>query len=239
MASILCDCSDESMQKSETRSHVTTASANSPVSPRALQAHNLTKRFGKHKVLDGLELSINSGEFVAIMGPSGSGKTTLLRILSGLDKPSSGTVNAPHRTERAFVFQDYNLLESLTAMRNATLTARFSGRRCSKAQVKKIFNSLGLRGFESYLPNQLSGGQQQRVAVARALLANAPFIFADEPTGALDDQTADVVLRHLKTATQSGSTVVMVTHSQRAAAYADRVIDLAKEPLATPGSKNS
>lgn len=239
MASILCDCSDESMQKSETRSHVTTASAISPVSPRALQAHNLTKRFGKHKVLDGLELSINSGEFVAIMGPSGSGKTTLLRILSGLDKPSSGTVNAPHRTERAFVFQDYNLLESLTAMRNATLTARFSGRRCSKAQVKTIFNSLGLRGFESYLPNQLSGGQQQRVAVARALLANAPFIFADEPTGALDDQTADVVLRHLKTATQSGSTVVMVTHSQRAAAYADRVIDLAKEPLATPGSKNS
>lgn len=239
MASILCDCSDESMQKSKTRSHVTTASANSPVSPRALQAHNLTKRFGKHKVLDGLELSINSGEFVAIMGPSGSGKTTLLRILSGLDKPSSGTVNSPHRTERAFVFQDYNLLESLTAMRNATLTARFSGRRCSKAQVKTIFNSLGLRGFESYLPNQLSGGQQQRVAVARALLANAPFIFADEPTGALDDQTADVVLRHLKTATQSGSTVVMVTHSQRAAAYADRVIDLAKKPLAIPGSKNS
>lgn len=239
MASILCDCSDESMQKSKTRSHVTTASANSPISPRALQAHNLTKRYGKHKVLDGLDLSINSGEFVAIMGSSGSGKTTLLRILSGLDKPSSGTVNSPHRTERAFVFQDYNLLESLTARRNAMLTARFCGRRCSKAQVNTIFNSLGLKGFENYLPHQLSGGQQQRVAVARALLANAPFIFADEPTGALDDQTADVVLRHLKTATQSGSTVVMVTHSRRSATYADRVIDLAKESLATPGSGNS
>ena len=191
-----------------------------------LKAQNLSKRYGTHPALAEVNLSIEPGEFVAIMGPSGSGKTTLLNLLSGLDKPSSGTVNAPGRTERAFVFQDYNLLESLNARKNATLTAHFSGRRCTSDEVQKTFASLGLDGLERRLPAQLSGGQQQRVAVARALLAGAPYIFADEPTGALDDATAELVLTQLRTAARGGAAVVMVTHSYLAAEAADRIIEL-------------
>ena len=192
-----------------------------------LKADNLTKRYGRHTVLNRVTVSIAPGEFVAIMGPSGSGKTTLLNLLSGLDKPTSGRVNAPGRTQRAFVFQDYNLLESLNAKRNATLTARFSGRRPTRGQVAEVFDSLGLAGLERRLPVQLSGGQQQRVAVARALLAQAPYIFADEPTGALDDATASTVLSHLRAAARDGASVVMVTHSHLAAEAADRIISLA------------
>ncbi len=191
-----------------------------------LKADNLSKRYGRHTVLNRVNVSIAPGEFVAIMGPSGSGKTTLLNLLSGLDKPTSGRVNAPGRTQRAFVFQDYNLLESLNAQRNATLTARFSGRRPTRGKVAEVFDSLGLSGLERRLPAQLSGGQQQRVAVARALLAQAPYIFADEPTGALDDATASTVLSHLRAAARDGASVVMVTHSHLAAEAADRIISL-------------
>ena len=191
-----------------------------------LKAENLTKRYGRRTVLKRVTVSIAPGEFVAIMGPSGSGKTTLLNLLSGLDKPTSGQVNAPGRRQRAFVFQDYNLLESLNAQRNATLTARFSGRRPSRSRVAEVFDSLGLAGLERRLPAQLSGGQQQRVAVARALLAQAPYLFADEPTGALDDATASTVLSHLRTAARDGASVIMVTHSHLAAEAADRVISL-------------
>ena len=191
-----------------------------------LKAENLTKRYGRRTVLKQVTVSIAPGEFVAIMGPSGSGKTTLLNLLSGLDKPTSGQVNAPGRRQRAFVFQDYNLLESLNAQRNATLTARFSGRRPSRSRGAEVFDSLGLAGLERRLPAQLSGGQQQRVAVARALLAQAPYIFADEPTGALDDATASTVLSHLRAAARDGASVIMVTHSHLAAEAADRVISL-------------
>lgn len=191
-----------------------------------LKAENLSKRYGRRTVLNRVSMSIAPGEFVAIMGPSGSGKTTLLNLLSGLDKPTSGRVNAPGRKQRAFVFQGYNLLESLNARRNATLTARFSGRRPTRGRVAEVFDSLGLAGLESSLPAQLSGGQQQRVAVARALLAQAPYIFADEPTGALDDATASTVLSHLRAAARDGASVVMVTHSHLAAEAADRIISL-------------
>ena len=191
-----------------------------------LKADNLSKRYGRRTVLNRVNVSIAPGEFVAIMGPSGSGKTTLLNLLSGLDKPTSGRVNAPGRTQRAFVFQDYNLLESLNTQRNATLTARFSGRRPTRGKVVEVFDSLGLSGLERRLPAQLSGGQQQRVAVARALLAQAPYIFADEPTGALDDATASTVLSHLRAAARDGASVVMVTHSHLAAEAADRIISL-------------
>lgn len=191
-----------------------------------LKADNLSKRYGRRTVLNRVNVSIAPGEFVAIMGPSGSGKTTLLNLLSGLDKPTSGRVNAPGRKQRAFVFQDYNLLESLNAQRNATLTARFSGRRPTRGKVAEVFDSLGLSGLERRLPAQLSGGQQQRVAVARALLAQAPYIFADEPTGALDDATATTVLSHLRVAARDGASVVMVTHSHLAAEAADRIISL-------------
>lgn len=177
-------------------------------------------------VLDRVEVSFAPGEFVALMGPSGCGKTTLLKMLSGLDKPTKGQVNPPNRKNRAFIFQDYNLLESLTARRNAELTAHFSGRQIGKAWFREVFDSLGLRGTESRLPKELSGGQQQRVAVARALLSGAQFIFADEPTGALDEESAVMVLEHLRAAAQRGATVIMVTHSQQAAAMADRIVNL-------------
>lgn len=191
-----------------------------------LVATAITRRYGRHVALQPTSLTIRPGEFVAIMGPSGAGKTTLLNILSGLDRPSSGSINAPQRTNRAFVFQDYNLLESLSAARNAELTARLSGRPCSRSQRTAIFHSLGLDSMERRLPWELSGGQQQRVAVARALLAQAPFIFADEPTGALDDATAAIVLEHLRAAASAGSSVIMVTHQHSAAQVADRIITI-------------
>ena len=191
-----------------------------------LKAENLSKRYGRRTVLNRVSMSIAPGEFVAIMGPSGSGKTTLLNLLSGLDKPTSGRVNAPVRKQRACVIQGYNLRESLNPRRNATLTARFSGRRPARGRVEEVFDSLGLAGLESRLPAQLSGGQQQRVAVARALLAQAPYIFADEPTGALDDATASPVLSHLRAVARDGASVIMVTHSHLAAEAAARVISL-------------
>ncbi|WP_151529764.1 MULTISPECIES: ABC transporter ATP-binding protein [Corynebacterium] len=191
-----------------------------------LTAENLSKKYGRRLVFRDLSLTIAPGEFVAIMGPSGYGKSTLLNLLSGLDKPSSGTLNAPERTERAFVFQDYNLLESLDARTNAMLTAKFSGRPCTRAEADRVFHDLGLDGCQRQMPAELSGGQQQRVAIARALLATPSFIFADEPTGALDDATATTVLEHLRAAAHKGATVVMVTHSHAAAAAADRIIDM-------------
>lgn len=194
-----------------------------------LRARDLGKKYGHRAVFEGLNIDIEAGEFVAIMGPSGSGKTTLLNVLSGLDTPTYGSVNAPGRGERAFIFQDYNLLESLNAQRNALLTAGFSGRRCTRDEVGAVFSELGLAGLQRRLPHQLSGGQQQRVAVARALLARAPFIFADEPTGALDDAAAAAVLGHLSAAARAGAVVVMVTHSAQAADAAARVIDLSQE----------
>ncbi|WP_448873538.1 ABC transporter ATP-binding protein [Corynebacterium sp. 32222D000AT] len=179
-------------------------------------------------VFQNLDLDIAPGEFVAVIGPSGSGKTTLLNLLSGLDTPTSGDINAPSRRQRAFIFQDYNLLEALNARHNAELTSRLIGRKVSKAVVDRTFRLLGIESLKERLPHQLSGGQQQRVAVARAVIAEVPYIFADEPTGALDDTSASAVLDCLGQAAQQGSTVVMVTHSQAAAARADRIIDLGR-----------
>ena len=191
-----------------------------------LKAENLTKRYGRRTVLKRVTVSIAPGEFVAIMGPSGSGKTTLLNLLSGLDKPTSGQVNAPGRRQRAFVFQDYNLLESLNAQRNATLTARFSGRRPSRSRVAEVFDSLGLAGLERRLPAQLSGGQQQRVAIARAIATHRDILFADEPTGALDSESRREVMDNLVTLPEVGTTLVMVTHDPVVASQTQRVIFL-------------
>jgi len=199
---------------------------------QTLSLHDITKDFGGGPVLAGITLDITPGELVAIMGPSGSGKTTLLNLLSGLDKPTSGQVNAPGRRQRAFVFQDYNLLESLNAQRNATLTARFSGRRPSRSRVAEVFDSLGLAGLERRLPAQLSGGQQQRVACARALVSRPEIIFGDEPTGNLDSNSSAEVLDILRTAVdKDDQTVVIVTHDAKAASYADRVVFLADGKL--------
>jgi putative ABC transport system ATP-binding protein len=189
-----------------------------------LTCTDLTKRFGRTTVIDHASLHLPPGQVTALTGPSGAGKTTLLNLLSGLEKPTSGTVTAPGRTDRGFVFQDYNLLEAMTARDNALLSARLLGRRIPRREVTALFDGLGLHGLERRLPHQLSGGQQQRVAVARVLLAGVPCIFADEPTGALDPGSADVVLARLRDAADAGAVVVLVTHQDETLRIADRVL---------------
>ena len=192
----------------------------------SIRAENLGKRFGANSVFEALNLQVYPGRILALAGPSGAGKTTLLNLLSGLDSPTSGRVNAPSRTKRGFVFQDYNLLASLSAWDNALLSARLLGRRVNNAVARATFAELGLVGLERRLPHELSGGQQQRVAVARVLLARVPFIFADEPTGALDAQSADIVLRNLRGAADRGATVVLVSHSPEGLRCADDIVEI-------------
>ncbi|HIW90488.1 MAG TPA: ATP-binding cassette domain-containing protein [Candidatus Corynebacterium avicola] len=196
---------------------------NTPQSP-SLICTELTKRFGSTTVIDNVSLALPAGQVTALVGPSGAGKTTLLNLLSGLEKPSRGTVSAPSRSERGFIFQDYNLLEAMTAADNALVSARLLGRRVPRRWVRELFDDLGLHGLERRLPHQLSGGQQQRVTIARVLLADVPYIFADEPTGALDPQSTEVVLTHLRQAADAGAVVVLVTHQDETLHIADRVL---------------
>ena len=193
---------------------------------------DLTKRFGRTTVVDDLTLTVPPGEVTALVGPSGAGKTTLLNLLAGLEKPSSGTVTAPGRRERGFIFQDYNLLEAMNAQDNARLSARLLGRRTSRSEVSEIFGALGLQGLERRLPHQLSGGQQQRVAVARVLLARVPYVFA-EPTGALDPDSAAIVLDHLRGAADRGATVLLVSHQDETLRIADRVVEVGNGRIGT------
>lgn len=190
----------------------------------SLTCTELTKRFGRTTVIDTVSLTLLPGEVTALVGPSGAGKTTLLNVLSGLEKPSQGTVSAPSRVDRGFIFQDYNLLEAMTAVDNALVSARLLGRRVPRRVVHDLFDGLGLHGLERRLPHQLSGGQQQRVAVARVLLADVPYIFADEPTGALDPESSEVVLARLRQAADAGAVVVLVTHQDETLHIADRVL---------------
>ena len=195
-----------------------------------LKAKNVDKWFGhglkKNVVLDNVNVEARPGEVLAISGPSGAGKTTLLHILAGIDRANRGHVQSAGRIDRGFIFQDYNLLESLNASHNALLAARLQGTRPSKKQLRAVFEELGLKGLESRLPHELSGGQQQRVAVARVLLAGNSFIFADEPTGALDSESSAMVLNQLRTVANHGATVVLVSHSHAAIKVADRHIVL-------------
>lgn len=204
------------------------ASTGSPAQvPPSLVADSLTKRFGRRTVLEDVSLRVYPGQLLGIAGPSGSGKSTLLNLLSGMDKPTSGQVNAPGRTQRGFIFQRYNLIESLTARQNAAFSAQLLGRRPSRASVDAMLDLLGLTLVKDQLPHAMSGGEQQRVAVGRVLLSHVPFIFADEPTGALDNQSATIVLDQLRAAADAGATVLMVTHTPAAMERCDRVMTLA------------
>jgi putative ABC transport system ATP-binding protein len=198
--------------------------------------------------LDGVSISFARGTFTAVMGPSGSGKSTFLHCAAGLDRPTSGTVAIDDvplaglserqltelRRERiGFVFQSFNLLPALTVWQNVTLPQELDGRRTNKAAVREVLDRVGLSGKHKSRPGELSGGQQQRVAIARALVARPAVIFADEPTGALDTQTAADVLDLLREPVRTqGQTVVMVTHDPVAASYADQVVFLADGVLA-------
>ncbi|ANI91083.1 putative ABC transporter ATP-binding protein [Dietzia timorensis] len=198
----------------------------SAASSPSIIAENLGMRYGTTTVFEGLNLKVLPGRILVLAGPSGAGKTTLLNLLSGLDSATAGRVNAPGRTQRGFVFQDYNLLESLSAWDNALLSGRLLGKRVNKAAARATFAELGLDGLERRLPHELSGGQQQRVAVARVLIARVPFIFADEPTGALDARSADIVLRNLRGAADRGATVVLVSHSPEGLSCADDIVEI-------------
>jgi putative ABC transport system ATP-binding protein len=213
-----------------------------------ISTQHLTKIFGSGPTavtaLDHVNLSVNAGEFVAIMGPSGCGKSTLLHLIGGLDRPSSGKVliegaSIPEmkddrltelrRRKIGFVFQFFNLIPVLNALENAALPVTLDGVKPSEAQKQATqwLARLGLSDRASSRPDQLSGGQQQRVAIARALTAEPSLILADEPTGNLDTRSGDEIAGILRDISRKyGRTVLMVTHDPRIAAYADRIVFL-------------
>jgi len=194
--------------------------------------------------LDGVDLSVEKGEFVAVMGPSGSGKSTLLHLLGGLDWPSDGEITLAgkalsglsddeitllRRRGVGFIFQFYNLLPTLSAEENVALPLLIDGKRIEDYQGKidQLLDLVGLVERRDHKPDQLSGGQQQRVAIARALVTDPQIVLADEPTGNLDSKSGLVILELLRRSCDDmGQTVVMVTHDPRAASYAGRVIFL-------------
>ncbi|GAA3441529.1 ABC transporter ATP-binding protein [Planomonospora venezuelensis] len=193
--------------------------------------------------LDGITLALPPGTFTAVMGPSGSGKSTLLQCAAGLDRPTGGSVVvdgvelAGHdeaartrlrRQRIGFVFQQFNLLPTLTVLQNVLLPLRLAGEKADPGHAVAVLERVGLAGRLGHRPAELSGGQQQRVAIARALVTRPSVIFADEPTGALDTRSARDVLNLLAESVRDhGQTVVMVTHDPVAAAYADSVLFLA------------
>ena len=209
-----------------------------------LQTHALKKYYGGGdtlvKALDGVDLSVEEGEFVAIVGTSGSGKSTLLHMLGGLDRPTSGTVTVEgknifslkdealtifRRRKIGFVFQAYNLVPVLSVYDNIVLPIQLDGGRVDRGHIQGIIRALGLEARLNSLPGQLSGGQQQRVAIARALATKPAILLADEPTGNLDSATSQDVLSLMKTMSRTfRQTMVMITHNEEIAQLADRIV---------------
>lgn len=209
-----------------------------------LETKDLRKIYGSGdtevRALDGVDLTVEGGEFVAVVGTSGSGKSTLLHMLGGLDRPTSGTVTVDgkdifslkgealtifRRRKIGFVFQNYNLVPVLNVYENIVLPIQLDGGKPDPAYVDSIVETLGLQSKLQNLPNNLSGGQQQRVAIARALAAKPAIILADEPTGNLDSRTSQDVMSLLKVTSEKFSqTIVMITHNEEIAQMADRII---------------
>ncbi|WMJ77503.1 MULTISPECIES: ABC transporter ATP-binding protein [unclassified Sedimentibacter] len=209
-----------------------------------LETSDLKKYYGKGsttvKALDGVNLKVKNGEFVAIIGTSGSGKSTLLHMLGGLDRPTNGTVLVDgkniftlkddeltifRRRKIGFVFQNYNLVPVLNVYDNIVLPIQLDGNKPDEKYLNQIIKSLGLESKLYNLPNNLSGGQQQRVAIARALATKPAIILADEPTGNLDSKTSlDVMGLFKVTSSNFNQTIVMITHNEEIAQMADRII---------------
>ncbi|MDD3279112.1 MAG: ABC transporter ATP-binding protein [Lachnospiraceae bacterium] len=212
-----------------------------------LEVHNLKKifipRFGGNQVqaLKDVSFSVEEGEYVAIMGESGAGKTTLLNILAALDKPTSGEVllegknivnlkekeiSAFRRNHLGFVFQDFNLLDTFSLKDNIFLPLVLSGKGYAEmnSRMQPIAKKLGITELLEKYPYEVSGGQKQRAAVARALITNPQLVLADEPTGALDSKATDGLLRLFNEINEDGQTILMVTHSVKAASHAKRVL---------------
>ena len=211
-----------------------------------LQTENLTKIYGDGQnavhALRGIDLTVEKGEFTAIVGTSGSGKSTLLHMLGGLDRPTTGKVMVDgkdiftlseeqltifRRRKIGFVFQSYNLVPVLNLYENIVLPLELDSKKIDRGYIDQIAETLGLKDRLEALPNQLSGGQQQRVAIARALAGTPSIILADEPTGNLDSKTSQDVLSLLKvTSEKFGQTIVMITHNEEIAQMADRIIHI-------------
>ena len=218
-----------------------------------LETKDLRKIYGSGdtevRALDGVNLQIENGEFVAVVGTSGSGKSTLLHMLGGLDRPTDGKVIVDgkdifslkdealtifRRRKIGFVFQSYNLVPVLNVYENIVLPIELDGGKINRKFVQQIVQTLGLDGRLDALPSQLSGGQQQRVAIARALAAAPAIILADEPTGNLDSKTSQDVLSLLKVTSQKFSqTIVMITHNEEIAQMADRIIRIEDGKIVT------
>ncbi len=211
-----------------------------------LRAEHLTKVYGKGatatRALDDVSLSVERGEFVAIVGASGSGKSTLLNMLGGVDRPTSGSVSVNgsdvfsrsdeqlavfRRREVGIVYQFFNLVPVLDVVENIELPVLLDGRKPNPEVVDRLVETLGLKGHEHSLPNQLSGGQQQRVSIGRALANNPSIVLADEPTGNLDSRnSAEIVALLRRSNRELGQTLVMITHDQDIALQADRVVSI-------------
>ncbi len=209
-----------------------------------LQTKDLKKYYGSGdtqvRALDGVDLQVENGEFVAIVGTSGSGKSTLLHMLGGLDRPTSGSVVVDgrdlatlkdeeltvfRRRKIGFVFQAYNLVPVLSVYENIVLPIQLDGGKLDAAYINQVIGALGLKEKLNSLPSQLSGGQQQRVAIARALATKPAILLADEPTGNLDSRTSNDVLSLMKVTGQKFSqTMVMITHNEEIAQLADRIV---------------
>lgn len=220
-----------------------------------IEIKNVSKSFGnsdnKAKVLENVSLSIQKGEFIALMGASGSGKSTLLYLLGGLDKPDEGGIiidgenilkmkdkelSVLRRRNIGFVFQFFNLVQNLSVEDNILLPLTMDGRKIKdyKEQLTEILGITGLMDKRNSFPPQLSGGQQQRTAVARAVLIEPDIILADEPTGNLDSKSGKEIMELFsKINKEKGITILMVTHSQECAEYADRIINLADGEILT------
>ncbi len=209
-----------------------------------LSIEHLTKVYGTGpaavRALDDVSLTIEAGEFVAIVGSSGSGKSTLMHLMGGVDRPTSGTVRMNgedvykrtdeqlavfRRREVGLVYQFYNLIPVLDVEENITLPVRMDGRKVNEQRLHALVSSLGLKGFEHHLPNQLSGGQQQRVAIGRALINSPAIVLADEPTGNLDSKNSVEIMRLLRSSNRDlRQTLVVITHDEDVALMAPRVI---------------
>lgn len=213
---------------------------------KILEVTNLCKTYGKGdtmvKALDNVSFSVEKGEFLAIIGPSGSGKSTLLHILGGVDVPTSGSVVINQtdisnldetalaifrRRQIGLIYQFYNLIPILTVKENLTLPLLLDGRKPDKKQIDTLVKRLGLENRLDHLPNQLSGGQQQRVSIGRALVNNPALMLADEPTGNLDSENSKEIISLLRQFNKEfNQTVIIITHDEKIANSADRVITI-------------
>ena len=211
-----------------------------------LEVKGLTKKYGQGEseviALDHVSFSVERGEFVAIIGASGSGKSTLMNMIGGIDNPTSGSViiegnDISHMNEDelaifrrrnlGIIYQFYNLISTLTAEENIALPWKLDGRKEDKNRLEEIIKMLGLEKREKHLPGQMSGGQQQRVSIGRALINEPAFILADEPTGNLDSKTSRELIDILKLTNQKyNQTILLVTHDEKIALQADRVITI-------------